>query len=66
VAVERRYELDRKVRSLAMLPPGHPAALLDEAALELVEELANVHERLRRLSLLLRAALEEPEGEAGL
>jgi hypothetical protein len=31
--------------------------------LALVEELAAVHERLRRLSLVLRAALEELEAE---
>jgi hypothetical protein len=59
--VERRYELDRKARSLAMLPPHHPSALNREDAMALVEELAEVHERLRRLSVVLRAVLEELE-----
>jgi hypothetical protein len=63
--MERQYELDRKVRSLACLPPGHPAALTKEAAPELVEELADVHERLSRLSVVLRAALEELERGRG-
>jgi hypothetical protein len=57
--MERRYELEIKRRSIAMLPPGHTAPLTKEAALALVEELVDVHDRMRRLSDLLRAAREE-------
>jgi hypothetical protein len=57
--MERRYELEIKRRSIAMLPPGHTAPLTKEAALALVGELVEIHERMRRLRELLRAALQE-------
>jgi hypothetical protein len=44
-----------------MLPPGHPAALTKEAALELVEELATMEERLRRVRDVLGDLLREIE-----
>jgi hypothetical protein len=61
--VERRYELDRKLRSIAMLRPQHPAALTREEAMALVEELAAMEERLRRAREALRALLGELDVE---
>ena len=57
--MERRYELDRKLRSIAMLRPQHPAALTREEAMALVEELAAMEERLRRAREALRDLLDE-------
>lgn len=43
-------ELDRLRRSLAMLAPGHPAAMSRETALALVEELERLRRRHRQLA----------------
>lgn len=56
--VDRRYEIEILRRSLAMLTPG-VRALTREEALELVEELADVRERLERLEQGLRALLAD-------
>jgi hypothetical protein len=56
--VERRYELDNLRRSLAMLTPG-AQALRREDAIELVTELEQTQERLRRLIDDLRRIAEE-------
>jgi hypothetical protein len=54
--MERRYELESMRRSLAILTPG-VRALTREEALDLVEELAEVQERLDRLREGLRELL---------
>lgn len=56
--VDRRYEIEILRRSLVMLTPG-VRALTREEALELVEELADVRERLERLEQGLRALLAD-------
>lgn len=56
--MDRRYEIEILRRSLAMLTPG-VRALTREEALELVEELAKVRERLDRLEQGLRALLAD-------
>jgi hypothetical protein len=56
------HELERLRRSIAMLPPGHSAgALTREAAMNLVEEVANARSetsRYRRAVAELRKVLE--------
>jgi hypothetical protein len=56
------HELERLRRSIAMLPPGHSAgALTREAAMKLVEEVANARSetaRYRRAVADLRKVLE--------
>jgi hypothetical protein len=59
------HELERLRRSIAMLPPGHSAgALTREAAMNLVEEVANAHSetaRYRRAVAELRKVLRALE-----
>ena len=57
--MDRRYELDRKLKSLAMLAPHHPQTLNREDALALVTELAAMEERLRRPRDALQAVLDD-------
>jgi hypothetical protein len=56
------HELERLRRSIAMLPPGHSAgALTREAAMNLVEEVANARSetaRYRRAVAELRQVLK--------
>jgi hypothetical protein len=56
--MDRRYKIEILRRSLAMLTPG-VGALTREEALELVEELADVRERLERLGQGMRALLAD-------
>ena len=58
--MERRYELDNLRRSLAMLSPG-AHALGREDAIDLVAELEDTQERLRRLIAELRRVADEAE-----
>jgi len=58
--VERRYELDNLRRSLAMLSPG-AHALRREDAIDLVAELEEAQDRLRRLISELRRVADEAE-----
>jgi hypothetical protein len=59
------HELERLRRSISMLPPGHSAgALTREAAMNLVEEVANARSetaRYRRAVAELRKVLEALE-----
>lgn len=59
-SVERRYELDNLRRSLAMLSPG-AQALRREDTIDLVAELEDTEERLRRLIAELRRVADEAE-----
>ena len=58
--MERRYELDNLRRSLAILAPG-AQALRREEAIDLVAELEDTQERLRRLIAELRRVADEAE-----
>jgi hypothetical protein len=58
--MERRYELGNLRRSLAMLSPG-AQALRREGAIDLVAELGDTQERLRRLIAELRRVADEAE-----
>jgi hypothetical protein len=58
--MERRYELDNLRRSLAMLSPG-AHALGREDGIDLVAELEDTQERLRRLIAELRRVADEAE-----
>lgn len=56
--MERSYELEIMRRSIAMLTPG-ATALSREDALSLLEELADVDSRLKRLKAELRELAEK-------
>jgi uncharacterized protein YlxW (UPF0749 family) len=58
--MDRRYKIEILRRSLAMLTPG-VGALTREEALELVEELADVRERLERLEQGMRRCSQTRE-----
>ena len=55
--MDRRYELENLRRSLAMLTPG-VSALSREQALHLVEQLAEVQDRLHKLRTGLQQLLD--------
>jgi hypothetical protein len=57
--VERRYELDRLWRSIAMLTPNARAVMSREEALELLTELGELHRRIDVLRTELRRLAEE-------
>jgi NTP pyrophosphatase (non-canonical NTP hydrolase) len=57
--VERRYELENRRRSLAMLQPRANAGLLREEAIELIEEVHSLQQRLERLRDELRRLAED-------
>lgn len=58
VSMDRRYELEIIRRSLSMLHPGQQA-LRREDAIDLIEELTEVSQRLDRLRAGLAALIEE-------
>jgi len=60
-SVERRYELESLRRSFVMLQP-EARPLVRDQAVALVEELAELQERIRRMTDGLRRLLAEVEG----
>ncbi len=56
--VDRRYELENKRRSLAMLSPQAPSGLTREEAIALIEEVQAAEDRLRALRAELRRLAE--------
>ena len=57
--VERRYELDNLWRSIAMLTPNARAVMSREEALELLEELGDLHRRIEALRTELRRLADD-------
>jgi uncharacterized small protein (DUF1192 family) len=57
--VERRYELDRLWRSIAMLSPNARAVMSREEALELLSELGELHHRIEVLRTELRRLADD-------
>jgi uncharacterized small protein (DUF1192 family) len=57
--VERRYELDRLWRSIAILSPNARAVMTREEALELLSELGELHQRIELLRRELRRLADD-------
>ena len=57
--MEHRYELENKRRSLAMLQPRADAGLRREEAIQLIEEVQGLQDRLEHIRSELRQLAEE-------
>ena len=57
--MDRRYQIENLRRSIAMLQPGATAGLRREDAMELIEEVQGLQQRLSHLTGELRRLVDE-------